>query len=191
MVSSVRPPLAPALSSREFQRWYWMKRELVDFARQEAMSSTGDKPTLTKRIVVFLDGADLNQPTAATKTRRATVSRRLPAPLTVDTVLGPKQASSQQLRAFFVSTVGPRFSYDIHMRTFLASDREKTLGEAVEHWHASRNSVKPETLPQLELVRFMKAWHLQNPVATQKECREAWKLYKSLPSDERAELPGF
>jgi SAP domain-containing new25/Domain of unknown function (DUF6434) len=151
-VSPERPALAPALDAREFQRWYWLKQELVDFAKQEGLSTSGDKPTLALRIVAFLDGSDRVHPAVIAKSRRSTVSRRLPEPLTVDTVLGPRQAASQQLRTFFVREVSPRFSYDIHMRTFLASDRDKTLGEAVEHWHASRSSMKPETLPQLELV---------------------------------------
>jgi Domain of unknown function (DUF6434) len=105
--------------------------------------------------------------------------------LTSQTVLGPKQASSQQLRTFFTEAIGPRFSYDIHMRTFLASNETKTLGEAVAHWYATRNTVKPETLPQLELVRFTKAWHRAHPAGTQLQCRAAWKHYKSLPVDQR------
>jgi hypothetical protein len=77
------------------------------------------------------------------------------------------------------------------MRTFLASDRTKTLGDAVAHWHATRNTVKPETLPQLELVRFTKAWHLVNPTGTQLQCRAAWKRYKALPVDQRESIEPF
>jgi Domain of unknown function (DUF6434) len=116
---------------------------------------------------------------------RMTVSKRIAEPLTLDTVIGARQAASQQLRAFFVQVIGHRFSYDIHMRTFLASDRTKTLGEAVDHWYASRGSLKPETLPQLEFVRFTKAWHISNPNSSQVECRAAWKLHRSLPVDQR------
>lgn len=119
---------------------------------------------------------------------RQTVSKRLPEPLTAQTVLVPKQASSQQLRTFFIEAIGQRFSYDIHMRTFLASNETKTLGAAVAHWYATRNTAKPETLPQLELVRFTKAWHRAHPAGTQVECRAAWKRYKSLPVDERESL---
>jgi hypothetical protein len=183
-VRSTRPPLTTELSSSEFVRWYWLKSELVAFAKCEGVAVTGDKPTLARRIVAVLDGVD--QPRI--RTERRPVSRRLVEPLTLDTVLGPNQSSSQQLRAFFVSTIGPQFAYDIHMRTFLAADREKTLGEAVAHWHRTRAAPKPETLAQLELVRFTKAWHRRHPSRTQPECREAWKIYKSLPVEEREPL---
>ncbi len=187
-MTSERPPLAPSLEPEEFRRWYWLKQELTDFAKQEGLSTAGDKPTLANRIALFLGGVDRESAAAATKTVRHTVSQRLPEPLTAETVLGPKQASGQQLRLFFVDAIGPHFSYDIHMRTFLASDTPKTLGEAVAHWHATRKAAKPETLPQLELVRFTKAWHLAHPTGTQLECRAAWKHYKALPVDERDPL---
>ncbi len=179
------------MGSTEFLRWYWLKSELVSFAKQQSLGTTGDKPTLTDRIAAHLDGAQPAIGTATVKISRATVSLRLLEPLTMDTVLGPKQSSSQQLRSFFVEAVGAQFVYDIHMRTFLASDRHKTLGEAVEHWYSSRGAAKPETLPQLEFVRFTRAWHRQNPARSQKECRSAWTVYRSLPRDERPELPGF
>jgi hypothetical protein len=187
-VTLERPPLSPSLDPAEFRRWYWLKQELVNFAKQEGLSATGDKPSLANRIALFLGGADPQVAEASTKAVRQTVSKRLSEPLTSETVLGPKQASSQQLRTFFVESIGPRFSYDIHMRTFLASNETKTLGEAIAHWHATRQSAKPETLPQLELVRFTKAWHRAHPTGTQLQCRAAWKYYKSLPVDERESL---
>jgi hypothetical protein len=190
-VTSKRPPLAPSLAPEEFRRWYWLKQELTDFAKQEGLSTSGDKPTLANRIALFLAGVDHATAAAATKAVRQTISQRVSEPLTAETLLGPKQASSQQLRPFFVQAIGPKFAYDIHMRTFLASDQTKTLGEAVAHWHATRNTAKPETLPQLELVRFTKAWHLANPTGTQLQCRAAWKHYKSLPVDERKTIELF
>jgi SAP domain-containing new25/Domain of unknown function (DUF6434) len=185
---SERPLLSTSLSSEEFLRWYWLKSELVAFARLENLGSGGDKPALTRRIMLFLDRADTTE--ESNRAVRTTVSKRFVEPLTLDTMLGPRQAASQQLRAFFVEVIGPRFSYDIHMRTFLVSDRDKTLGDAVAHWYATRGATKPETLPQLELLRFTTAWHLRNPQGTQAECRTAWKLHRSLPVDERPPVGG-
>jgi SAP domain-containing new25/Domain of unknown function (DUF6434) len=187
-VDSQRPPLARSLDATEFRRWYWLKQELLDFAKQEGIATSGDKPTLSNRIALFLTGVDAQQISTTIRTARHTISRRLPEPLTAETVLGPRQASSQQLRTFFETEIGRRFSYDVHMRTFLASDQHKTLGDAVEHWYATRGAAKPETLPQLELVRFTKAWHAANPTGTQVECRAAWQRYKALPIDERPEI---
>ena len=189
-MSAERPPLTRELSAAQFLRWYWLKNELVEFAKAQSLRTSGDKPTIAERIVGLLDGSP-SSGLQSVNSSRGTVSRWLPEPLTPDTVLGPRQASSQQLRAYFVDVIGSCFSYDIHMRTFLASDRDKTLGEAVDHWYSSRGVVKPATLPQLEFVRFTKAWHLQYTSGTQQECREAWNVHKSLPRGERPALPGI
>jgi hypothetical protein len=187
-VPSERPPLSPQLEAAEFRRWYWLKQELTDFAKQQGLRTSGSKPDVANRIALLLNGIVPKSTPETTQTPQRPVSRRLVEPLTSETVLGPRQASSQQLRAYFTKAIGPRFSYDIHMRTFLASDRPKTLGEAVEHWHSTRTATKPETLPQLELLRFTKAWHRSNPTGTQSACRAAWQRYKDLPIDEREPL---
>jgi hypothetical protein len=165
-----------------------LKQELVEFARHAGLATSGDKPSLADRVASFLGGED---PHVEAKPERKMISRRLAEPLSLTTLLGPRQASSQQLRRFFVGAIGPQFSFDVHMRTFLASENEKTIEEAVAHWHATRHVAKPETLPQLELVRFTRAWHRANPDGTQLECRAAWKQYKALPADERSPPPGM
>jgi SAP domain-containing new25/Domain of unknown function (DUF6434) len=162
-----------------------MKHELVTFARQLGVSAVGDKPSLTERIAAQLGGRPVPQPV-----RRTTVSNRIPEVLTMDTVLPPRQASSQQLKAFLVGHIGKQFTYDIHMRTYISSDSPKTIADVIAHWYATRNVPKPETLPQLELVRFMKAWHAANPNGTALERRAGWQIHKSLPIDQRPNNPG-
>jgi hypothetical protein len=95
---------------------------------------------------------------------------------------------SQQLKVFLLDQIGNSFAYDIHMRTFISSNDQKTIGQVVHHWYATRNVAKPETLPQLELVRFTKAWHIANPTGSALQCRAAWKIHKSLPIDQRPPL---
>jgi SAP domain-containing new25 len=77
-VTLERPPLSPSLDAVEFRRWYWLKQELVDFAKQEGLSASGDKPNLANRIALFLGGAEPHAASANTKTLRQTVSTRLP-----------------------------------------------------------------------------------------------------------------
>jgi hypothetical protein len=84
-----------------------------------------------------------------------------------------------------VATIGHRFAFDGHMRNFLASDDTKSLGQVVDHWYASRQMAPPETLPQLELVRFTKTWHLAHPDGSAAQCRAAWQLHRSLPIEQR------
>ena len=156
------------------------KHELILFARMQNLPATGTKPELADRIADALSGSAPRAPS-----KRLTVSQVLETPLTPHTVVGARQASTQQLRAFFVEHIGPRFHFDIHMRTYLASENSKTLAQAIDHWHATRKASKPETLPQLEFVRFTKQWHLDHPASTAAECRAAWQKYKALPINKR------
>ncbi len=177
-----RPELNEQLSGAEFRRWYWLKSELTEFVRQAGLSASGTKPELADRIEAFLDGAPVPSPLPKPSKPSA---GPLPEPLTAQTVIPEGQKASQQLRGFFESEIGKSFRYDIFMRTFLANNPGKTLGDAVEHWHATRDAPKPETLESLELVRFTKAWHLAHPHGTVKQCRAAWKVHRSLPVDQR------
>ncbi len=176
-----RPPPNPAMTETEFRRWYWMKAELADFARTLEIPTSGSKPELADRIAAALGGRPLPKPAK----RSSKSAPPLPEPLTDATVIPENQKSTQQVRGFFVERIGPSFHFDHHMRTFLAESPGKTLGDAVDHWYASRDQPTPETPEQLEYVRFTKAWHGKYPDGTNDECRAAWAWHRSLPVDQR------
>lgn len=178
--TDARPQLTTELSEAEFRRWYWLKSELIGFARSEGFSTSGSKPELADRIAAFLDGKPLPPPK-----RARNASRHIEGPIGRSTVIPPNQTASQQLRPFFVEEIGSSFRYDHFMRTFLAENAGRTLGDAVDHWYETRGVEPPETLEQLELIRFTKAWHLAHPDGTAAECRAAWRTHRSLPVDRR------
>jgi len=180
VVSEERPALSSALSGRELERWYWLKAELVDFARVEGLATSGSKAELMRRLGGYLDGEAL--PPTATKPRRS--GARLPEPLTPETRLPLGQSSSQQLRQYLTEVIGPAFRFDAAMRAFIA-EAEPTLADVVEHWHATRSAPKAPPTAQFEYNRFTIAWHAAHPDRTAAECREAWALHRSLPKDQR------
>ncbi len=182
-----RPDLASVETGTELRRWYWMKAELLAECRRRGLPTSGSKPDLTERLAADLDGVD--PPTPA---RRTTSSRRLPEPLADDTPIRPGQAATQQLRAFFVERIGSGFRYDVFMREAIAAG-DTTLGELVAHWYATRDAEPPPTLPQLEYVRFTRAWFAARPDGDPAACRRAWAEFRALPVELRpdpAELDG-
>ena len=44
------------MSGAELRRWYWLRNELVDFARTLGVTTTGTKTLLTQRLAHALDG---------------------------------------------------------------------------------------------------------------------------------------
>ena len=90
------------------------------------------------------------------------------------------------MRQFFEREIGPGFRFDAAMRTFLSgSQGERTLGEAISHYQASRSQRPKPIDAQFELNRFTRAYYEQNPTASVTELRAAWRRYRSLPVDER------
>lgn len=176
-----RPPLSPDLRGTELLRWYWLKSELVELARQLEVSRSGSKALLTARLVAVLDGKPM--PTAPRVTRRP--GARLTGPLSRDTLIPVGQRSNQVLRAWFVEQIGPGFRFDGPMRTFIAVGG-RTLGDAVDHWYVTRHRGQQEIEPQFELNRFGRVWRAAHPGSTHTEMLAAWAAHRTLPVEERS-----
>ena len=162
----------------EFRRWYWLREELVAFARVLGVSPAGSKRELADRIADALAGRPI---------RRVTTARtgvQLEGPLTESTVIPVGQRSTQLLREWFEERIGPRFRFDATMREYLAGGGA-TLGDAVAHWHASRGGGPKPLEPQFELNRFTRAWHAEHPGGTRDELLAAWRVYRALPVEAR------
>lgn len=178
-----RPEPGPHLTGTELARWYWLKTELVDLARLLGVSTAGSKAELAGRLVVVLDGGE---PSAVgPRPRTGPAASQLTEPLTDETIIPRGQRSSQVLRAYFEARIGPSFRFDGAMRSFVADGAGKTLGEAVDHWHRTRDAAPAAIGEQFELNRFTRTWHGEHPGGTRAELLAAWRRYRSLPIEER------
>ena len=178
---SERPELTPALTGDEFRRWYWLKDELIDFARSLQLRTAGSKAVLTDRIAAALDGLPFVEPTTTTR-----VAQQLAPPLDATTLIPHGQRCSQVVRAWFFEQVGPGFRFDAPMREyFAAADGTSTLGDALTHWHATRDRAGGAIGEQFEYNRFTRRWHEDNPDGDRAALLAAWREYRSVPADER------
>lgn len=180
----VRPALHPDLAATEFHRWYWLKEELTDFARELGLRTSGNKDVLTGRILAALAAEPFTEPT-----RPVSPTAQLSEPLTPTTVIPPGQRCSQILRAWFKAQVGAGFHFDRHMRGFFAAaDGTTTLRDALTHWHSTRNCGPEKIGRQFEYNRFTRAWHAANPSGTTEQLLAAWRRYRERPVDERGRI---
>jgi len=179
-----RPPLGAALSAAEFVRWYWLKEELQAFARRLGIRAAGSKEVLTARIAATLAGTSFTEPRAV-----ARGGRQLSGTLSAGTVIPKGQRCSQSVREWLVQQVGPSFHFDEAMRDFFEeSDGTQTLGDAVKHWHATRDASPRSISAQFEYNRFTRAWHAAHPEGTREDLLSAWNDYRSRPIDERGRV---
>jgi hypothetical protein len=164
----------------EFRRWYWLKAELVAFARANGLRAAGGKDEVAARIAAFLAG----EPLPADGSRKRT-ARPLSGSLIRDTIIPPGQRLTAEVRAFLVAECGPGFRFDRHMRAFFADASGNTLGDAADHWLATRDAPPAGIDPQFEYNRFVRAWRAQHPGASHAEVTAAWMRHRALPADER------
>lgn len=176
-----RPLLTPGLSGAEFRRWYWTKAELVVFARALGVQTSGGKEQLTDRLADRLDGR-----VGGSEPEQRSATPQLTGEVGAETVIPHGQRCSQLLRRFFQSAVGPSFRFDAAMREFVSTaNGAATLGDAVEHWHRTRQDADREIGRQFELNRFTRQWWLENPGGSAEQLRAAWRVHRSLPADVR------
>ncbi|MFT4087708.1 MAG: DUF6434 domain-containing protein [Gordonia sp. (in: high G+C Gram-positive bacteria)] len=182
MTPEQRPALQPEMTAAEFERWYWLKDELAEFARTLGIRATGGKELLAQRISAHLDGRAFTEPAPGRRAKGA----RLSGPLTAGTMIPAGQNCSQTVRAWFVEQVGPSFRFDAPMREFFAaSDGSTTMQDALDHWRATRDDAPKQIDAQFEYNRFTRAWHAEHPGGDAAELRAAWTAYRELPIDVR------
>jgi hypothetical protein len=182
---SQRPRLSRDLPGSEFLRWYWLKDELIEFARALGVRATGGKELLARRLAATLDGLPFTEPAQ----ERSAGSRQLSGQLTASTVIPKGQRCSQAVRGWFIEQVGEPFGFDGEMRAFFAdADGTQTLQDALDHYHATRGQGQKDIGSQFEYNRFTRAWHRTHPDGSREELLEAWQDYRSRPVDERGRI---
>lgn len=178
-MSSARPDPGDIDDDIEFRRWYWTVAELRDIARRLEVPASGTKDELSDRIAARLSG---REPPPQRRTPRA----RVPEPLSDDSVIPPGMVLDRRLRDWFTIRIGPGFRSDHHLRTFLQESAGATLGDAVNHWHATRGAPAPPIGGQFEYNRFVRQWRAEHPGASHADVTAAWRVHRSLPAEDRA-----
>jgi hypothetical protein len=173
-----RPRLTPDLAADEFRRWYWLKRELQEFARLLGVSSAGGKQQIADRIA-----ARLSDDPIPAQIRRGRAGPQLAGVLTLETVVPDGQRLTAHLRAFMARECGPGFRFDRSMRAFFADPRGRTLSDAVACWRESRDDPPAEIEPQFEYNAFARAWRLAHPGGSHAEMVAGWAAHKAKPAD--------
>lgn len=180
-----RPQLTAELSGGELRRWYWLKDELVAFARVLGVRTSGGKELLAERIAAHLDGVPFVEPSPAKRGHTA----QLGPELTAETRIPAGQRCSEHVRAWLSAQTGSRFHFDAEMRAFFAAaDGTQTMHDALEHWRATRDQGARAIDAQFEYNRFTRQWRQEHPLADRTELLAAWHEYRARPIDERGRV---
>ena len=170
----------------DFKTYYWMKQDLIAFARQLGLPTHGYKPELSSRILAHLtsgtDFSEINKPPI--KAPRDSV-----APLRRDSpVINYK--NDRKTREFFKSQIGPDFHFTYHVNQYRLANDGLTYGDLIDEWVAERDrrenkSYTPKIADHGEYNQFIRDYFADaaNQGKTMRDAASAWNAVK--PTQDR------
>ena len=124
-----RTELNKELDAAAFRSFYYLKRELADFCKENGLPASGSKAELTDRIARFLDTGNVLKSSAKRKTAVNIGT------LTEDAVIEPNIVCSEKHRAFFCEKIGKGFSFNVPFQKWLKTNTGKTYGDAIRAYY--------------------------------------------------------
>lgn len=177
-----RPEIDDCLSSMEFRRWYYLKTELVAFARTKGIQTSGGKFEIADRIAHFLDHGV--PPARARIVRTTSGFDWHRAELSDDTIITDSYRNTQNVRRYFQRHIDG-FSFSIPLMGWMKANAGKTLLDAVAEARrlqdAKRRGVKQPDQPHNQYNAYTRAYFAAVPDGTQKELRALWAARRQRP----------
>ena len=180
--------LRPEMGVTEFRAYYWMKADLVRFARQLGLATHGYKPELGARIERCLEGLPALTESAL---EPSNVHRDSDRPLRRDTPV-VRYMSDAKTRAFFESQIGPGFHFTYRLNQYRLAHRTLTYGDLVDEWIAERDrrrnsSYKAEIARHGKYNRFIRDYFADelNRGKSLRDAAAAWNEIKTRKGDPR------
>lgn len=179
-----RPELNEGLDSKIFLEYYYLKEELVDFCRKNALPTTGGKLELNKRIAHWLDTKEILNTPKPTKIKAVVKN------INIDTIIEENFVCSEYHRAFFKNHIGASFSFNVAFQKWLKSNSGRTYSEAIEAYHnilLGKKKGKTVIDKQFEYNTYIRDFFNDNEGKSLEEAIKCWKYKKQLKGHNRYE----
>ena len=179
-----RPILNRNLDSNTFRDYYYLKEELMDFCRKNALPVSGGKIEIADRIAYFLDTGKV-LPVPKTKKKAAVISD-----IEENTKIEPDFICSEKHRAFFKKHIGKGFSFNVAFQNWLKSNSGKTYREAIAAYDQileDKKKGKTKIDKQFEFNTYIRDFFADNRGKSMEQAIQCWKYKKQLPGHNRYE----
>ena len=184
-----RPEIGQCASGAAFRRWYWLKSELVAFAREHGLRVSGGKDALADRIAHYLDTGDRAGAGEPRRPRPGSTFNWATATLTLDTVITDSFTNGPNLRAFMKRHAGPSFRSSIEFMQWARDNVGKTLADAVAEWRrieARRKAGHKAPIPaHNQFNQYVRDYFADNPGGSMATARRLWAVKRRRPGDNR------
>lgn len=180
-----RPTLNRQLDSTTFRDFYWLKEELVDFCRNNGLSTAGGKLEITERIAHFLDTGEIVL-LCANKKKKSTP----PAIITENSLIEPNFICTENHRSFFKEHIGMSFSFNVQFQKWLKTHTGKTYKDAITAYYEileEKKNKKSSIDKQFEYNTYIRYFFDDNKGKCLDDAIKCWKYKKQLQGHNRYE----
>ena len=124
-----RPMLNKKLNSKAFREWYYLKEDLIEFCRNESLSTAGSKAELSDRIGCFLDTGEKKK-LAFKKKVKTDVGT-----ITEESKIEDNFICSEKHTEFFKKKIGDSFFFPVVFQKWLKENTGKSYKDAIDIFH--------------------------------------------------------
>ena len=181
---SDRPELSQNLSAAIFRNYYYLKKELVEFCRNNCLQTSGSKQELIERIAYFLETG--KKTTAASKHK---VSASI-GEITGSALIEPDIVCSEKHRAFFKNKIGKNFSFNVSFQKWLKNNAGKTYADAIDAYYdilEEKKTSKTVIDKQFEYNTYIRDFFEDNQGRSLDDAIKCWKYKKSMQGHNKYE----
>ncbi|UZO80311.1 SAP domain-containing protein [Aquimarina sp. ERC-38] len=181
-----RPDFETIASGEEFNKWYWLKDEMMAICKKSGLSSTGSKFKLRDRIMYALDhnGKQLPKSKVKKKTSSFNWSKET---LTLETIITDSISFGPNFRNFMKGHIGNSFSCHGDFMDWVKSNTGKKLEDAIKQWKLLEDrkndpAFKREIADHNMYNQYLRDFAKANPKASLHQAITCWLLKKQLPT---------
>lgn len=175
---SDRPEIADCANAAQFREWYYLKEELVAFAREKSLRTTGGKFEIADRIAHWLDTGEA--PVEAKAPKATSKFDWHSEVLTPETRLTDSYKNTQNVRRFMQEHVGPSFKFSIPLMDWAKANTGATLAEFAQEARrvaeAKKAGAKIPDQPHNQFNAYTRAYFAHVPDGSMDEVRRLWAL---------------
>lgn len=180
-----RPDFENIKSGTEFNKWYWLKEEMVEICKQSEVPSNGRKFELRDRIMFALDNDGEIKPEQKKK-RKKSKFNWANAKLTLKTEITDSVSFGPNFRSFMKSQIGNNFSCNSDFMDWVKGNIGETLETAIAKYHQlEKRRENPEFKREIAdnnmFNQYTRDFMEDNPRQSLKNVRKFWLLKKQLP----------
>lgn len=181
------PSFSKELNSETFKKFYFLKKELVDFCKENSMSSAGSKADLNNRIIHFLDTGER---LSFTRIKKNKIDKNN---LSLNSLIEENFCYSEVKREFFKSIIGSKFTFCVPLQRFIKANIGKRYSDIIDEWYwiqenKKRNKGNSVIDSQFEYNTYIRDFFKENKDKNLKDAIRCWKYKKSIEGSNRYEV---